>query len=167
MRKWIICLICPVLLLLTSCDKGQQMDVVLFCKAFNRSSTTLQIREENVLKRSEQELIVPLDKVLMRLQTNEENAIHSVVLTASEKDIEQFCSVSQTAFSVLAEPFEETVPDKVLKAISSPTETVETFETAWFRYLVYKAEGTVTVEQINLLLFSLPVQPTLLLPESR
>ena len=144
-----ILLLCIGCCALCGCERSLQTDVVLFCQAFNAHSSTMVLREENTFRRSETEYLLYADDILLRLITDDTQAIHTVVLTAGAEQTDQLQSAALCAFAALAEPFSEDVPQTVLQNVRTGSVTVDQTETEHFIYLLYRSPESVTVQQIN------------------
>ena len=157
MRKRILYLL-AIPFLLWGCERETLTDPVLFCEAYNRAAAH-PIREADAYLRTENEFLFFTEGTAVRLVTNEDGAIHTAVVTGSIS--ETTASVAGNAFAVLAKPFTETVPQTVLAQCGEQALCVQTQETKRFFYAVFREGDTVTAVQKNLLLSSIPVQPSL------
>ena len=147
MRRTGLFLVLLLLSLLCGCDRGSRTDVVLFCDAFNRTAPTMRIAEQDVCRRSDTELLVTVNDVLLRLITDDTSAILSVTATAEAGNTAQLREAAETAFSVMAEPFGEQVPQMPDDLLQSAEPTVQQIETKQFYYLIYADREGVTLQQ--------------------
>ncbi len=161
MRKWLI--LCAIPLLLCGCTRGEKMDPVLFCGAFNRRvPPQMRLHEQDALLRGEGEMLLWTDGVLLRLLTNADSAVHTAVVTAPASAQSVLLEAVKTAFTVLAEPLGEDAPASLEDAIRSAGTDVQMIRTRRFVYLIYGLPEALTVMQINSLYSpALPEQPTL------
>lgn len=157
MRKWALLLL-ALPILLYGCEREPLTDPVLFCENYNRIAAQ-PIRETDAYLRTENEFLLYTGDTLVRLLTNEDGAIHTVVVTGIAS--EETASVAQNAFTVLSQPFSETVPQTVIAQCREQALSVQTTETKRFFYAVYRDADTVTAVQKNLLLSSIRVLPSL------
>ena len=157
MRKLVLLLL-AVPLLLCGCERETLTDPVLFCDGYNRIAAQ-PIRESDAYLRSEHEMLLFTGGTVVRLLTNADGAIHTAVVTGTAS--QETAAVAGNAFAVLAQPFSENVPDAVVAQCSEQALSVRTEQTKRFFYAVYRDGDTVTAVQKNLLLSSIPVQPSL------
>lgn len=154
-----VCLLCVCI---CACQRDTKIDPVLFCADFNRRSESIRLSETDAILRSSGEaceVVLFCEPGLIRLQTNETGSIHTAVVTGERSDA--LCMLVNDTFAVLAAPLSEDVPRTLEKMIRSAQPSVQTEQTKRFQYSVYASDSVVTVVQINLLLSSLPAQPTL------
>lgn len=156
-----IMLVLLPLVLLCGCVRSEKTDLVLFCKEFNDRAENIKISEHDAMRRNESEILLTAGNVLIRLQTEEDGAISTAVLTASGSDAHTLRSVAETAFTVLAQPLAESVPETILNAIEQKNEQIVQADTPYFRYLLYGTRDAITVQQIALLQVSLSDPPSL------
>ncbi len=164
MRKWWMLLCIP--LLLCGCERGEQVDPVLFCAQFNRRAAHLHVREEDALYRGDGEMMLWADGICMRLLTNEDSAVHTVVITSPVTRRDDLLEAAETAFGVLSSPLGEQLPADLPQAIRNAGTNVQTIRTQRFVYLVFALPECVSVMQINSSYSPLPERPTLRRPES-
>lgn len=157
-----ICLLLLVsVLLFCGCVRSEKTDTVLFCKEFNQRSQTVRIAQEDVMRRSEKEMLLMAGDVLLRLQTDEDAAVQACILTAQTEHTAQLAETARNAFSVLASALGESVPEDFLAQIAENSDQIRKTETEYFRYLLYGTEQAVTVQQIALLGVSQSDPPSL------
>ena len=84
-----------------------------------------------------------------------------LVLTAQTKDAAQLMQTAQIAFSVLASPLGEDVPESFLAQIMENSDQIQKTETEYFRYLLYGTQQAITVQQLSLLPVSQSDPPSL------
>lgn len=157
MRKCVPLLL-ALTLILCGCERETLTDPVLFCEAFNRVSPQ-PIRECDAFLRSENEVMLFTGETIIRLQTNADGAIHTVVVTGPVS--EETAAVAQNAFTVPAQPLSDQVPQTVRAWFAGEAPDVQTAETKRFFYAVFRDGETVTAVQINRLLAAIPTLPTL------
>ena len=157
MRKWLFLLL-ALTLFLSACEREPLTDPVLFCESYNRAAAQ-PIPESDAYLRDENEVMLFAGETLIRLRMNEDGAIHTAVVTGDGSCAS--AAVCENAFAVLAEPFSETVPKEVQALCAQRSLTVQTAQTKRFFYAVFCDGETVTAVQINRLLSSIPVLPTL------
>ncbi len=157
MRKLVLLLL-AVPMLLCGCERETLTDPVLFCDGYNRIATQ-PIRESDAYLRSENELLLFTGGTVVRLLTNADGAIHTAVVTGTAS--RETAAVAENAFAVLAQPLSENVPDAVVAQCREQALSVRSEQTKRFFYAVYRDGDTVTAVQKNLLLSSIPVQPSL------
>ena len=138
-----------------------ETNLVLFCRGFNERSETVQLTEENTFRCDDTEYLLYAGNILLRLQTDEAQCIHTVILTANREQIASLRGTAKTAFDVLAEPFSETPPTDFLAQIQTGDADVLQSDTKHFTYLLYRSPESVTVQQINRHLRVLPSLPEL------
>lgn len=160
MRRGILLVLVPILFF-CGCARSEKTDTVLFCKEFNQRSQTVQITEADVMRRSADEMLVAADDVLLRLQTDADAAVQNCILTAQTKDAAQLMQTAQIAFSVLASPLGEDVPESFLAQIMENSDQIQKTETEYFRYLLYGTQQAITVQQLSLLPVSQSDPPSL------
>ncbi|MBQ7543238.1 MAG: hypothetical protein IJT44_13205 [Clostridia bacterium] len=158
MRIKILCA-AALLLCLCACMRESLTDPVLFCKAFNRLSQTVQLREENAFLRADDEVLLYGADVLIRLQTDERGAVHTAVVTGPAG--KAYAETVRNAFTVLSRPLSEDVPQEITAVLEKPPESVFSVQTDRFEYLVYSDGTAVTAVQINRQLFPITAQPRL------
>ena len=146
-------------LCLASCQREVSMDPVLFCAGFNARSQTLQLHEADAYLRGEGEVVLFCEAGLVRLQTDDNGAVHTAVVTGKRSDALSAFTID--AFAVLADPLDEEVPQQLHALLQSADRSVRSVETKRFWYFVYAADGVITAVQMNRLSVSLPVQPSL------
>ena len=161
MKKGLALLLCAALCLVCGCERSPRTDVVLFCSAFNEQMQGVTVREENVFRRSDTELLLYADNLLLRLLTTQDNTIHTVVVTGCPAQIQALREAARCAFSILAEPFGETAPTSLLRKTRAGEIAVEKEETEHFLYLLYRSPDSVTILQWNRLLCPIPSLPSL------
>lgn len=163
MRKRLLSVLIALPLLLCACERETLTDPVLFCESYNRIAPQ-PISETDAYLRSENEFLLFTGETLIRLKTNEDGAIHTAVVTGKGSD--ETASVAQYAFTALAQPFSEAVPQSVTAQCTQQSLSVWTAETKRFYYAVYRDEESVTIVQTNRQLSSIPVLPSLRPSES-
>ncbi len=156
MRKWMLLLALP--LCLCGCERGTLMDPVLFCEAYNRVAAQ-PIVESDAYLRAENEVMLFSEETVVRLKMNVDGAIHTAVVTGAPTS--ETTDVAENAFAVLAQPFSETAPLSLIEQSKECDPSVQTAETKRFFYAVYRDADSVTFVQINRLLSSIPVLPSL------
>lgn len=146
-------------LCLAGCQREAVIDPVLFCRDFNARSGEAQLREQDAYLRGEGEVVLFADAGLVRLQTDENGAVHTAVVTGNRSDA--LYRFAADAFSVLAKPLSEDVPQAFRDALVREDRSVQSVETKRFQYYIYASDGIVTAVQSNRLSVSLPVLPSL------
>lgn len=162
MRKW-VCLVLMLPVCLSGCRREPLTDPVLFCENYNLAAKE-PIRETDACLRSNNEILLFAGEALVRLMLNEDGAVHTAVVTGETAD--ETAAVCETAFTVLANPLSEDVPQSLARLCSQRKTAVQTLQTKRFFYAVYCDGKTVTAVQVNLLLSSIPDLPTLRPSES-
>lgn len=157
MRKGIL-LVLVMTFCLCGCEREALTDPVLFCESYNRIAST-PIKETDTFLRGDSEFLLYAGETLVRLKTNEDGAIHTAIVTG--KVSPETASVARNTFTVLAQPMNDAVPQTVTEQCAQQDVSVQTAESKRFGYAVYRDGETVTAVQVNLLLSSLPVQPSL------
>lgn len=160
MRKIAVWLLLPIVVL-SGCVRSEKTDVVLFCKEFNARSAQTEIAESDAMRRSENEILLTAGEVLIRLRTEEDGAVSTAILTADAKHRQALAGAARTAFSVLADPLGDSVPETFLSAVEQGNPQIVQADTPYFRYLLYGNEEAITVQQIALLQVSLSAPPSL------
>ena len=157
----VLIFLCVSACIFCGCERSIETDPVLFCRTFNERSGSLQLSEENAFRCSDTEYLLYAGNILLRVQTDESQCIHTVIVSSDGKQTETLRDAANTAFGVLSEPFAELPPTDFLSKIQTGDTDIIQTDTEHFIYLLYRSPETVTVQQINRHLRALPSLPEL------
>ena len=104
MKKVVLVFLCVSACILCGCERSLETDPVLFCRTFNERSGPLQLSEENAFRCSDTEYLLYAGDILLRLQTDEAQCVHTVIVSADAKQTEMLRDAANTAFRCRLRP---------------------------------------------------------------